>query len=68
MNSLIALAISIAIAIVIVTIFMIITKYIIFIAVILTKSDSKAHINVRPDLITLFLCIIIICYGIFRFL
>lgn len=42
---------------------MIITKYVIFIGMILSKTYSEVKIDIKPQLIILFILITIICYG-----
>lgn len=41
----------------------IITKYVIFIGMILSKAYLKVKINIKSQLIILFILITIICYG-----
>lgn len=68
MNILVALTLSIAIAFVITILIMIMTKYVIFLGAILSKSYSSVQLNIKSELIALFILVVSICYTIIKLL
>ena len=62
-NNLFNLIMPIVIAFAAIILIIIITKYVIFIGMILSKAYLKVKINIKPQLIILFILITIICYG-----
>jgi len=67
MHNLFTFLVSLAIAFAAIILIMIITDYVIFIGAILSKSYSRVKINIKSKLISLFVLITTICYGLLNY-